>query len=305
MSARRGAWTARLGGRLLALYPELWRARYGEEMEALLEDDPPGARGLASLLGGAADAHVRPQRCWREGVAPGAAMRLSVGALFACWILVCVAGSSFAKQTEHFDPIEHQHKLLLVGRDMITLGAVLGAAAITIGGLPLVWQALRVAVGRRDRRLAALLASPALAGALVVGLAALLLLVAPSRRGGFPTAFVAETLVPVSLVALGWALVAALVPKAVMRRARPSAGLLRPAAWAGQVLAAAMVLVSAGLALYAPTLFSVPGAGVAASGPFGLSTRITLLFSLAAALVACGPALIAAGRARRAALQRA
>jgi hypothetical protein len=29
---------------LLALYPEPWRTRYGGEMDALLEDDPPRAR---------------------------------------------------------------------------------------------------------------------------------------------------------------------------------------------------------------------------------------------------------------------
>ena len=103
MSARRSR--ARLGAALLALYPEPWRDRYGEEMRALIEDDPPGARGFASLLAGAAQAHVRPQRCWRAEVAPATAMRLSVGALFACWMLVSLAGSAFAKLTEHIDPV--------------------------------------------------------------------------------------------------------------------------------------------------------------------------------------------------------
>ena len=304
MSARRGMRAARFGGLLLALYPEPWRSRYGEEMHALLEDDPPGARGFASLLRGAADAHLRPRRTRREGLAPGTAMRLSIGALFACWMLVSVAGASFAKQTEHFDRIEHGHALMVAARDMITLGAFIGAAAIALGGLPLVWQALRAAVDRRDRRLAALLASPALAGGLLLALAALLLLVAPSRHGGFPASFVAEILLPLSIAVLACALIGALAPKAVMRRAQPPVALLRAAAWAGQMLAAAIVLVTAGLALYVPALFSVHGAGVAASGPFGLSTRVTLCFSLAAALLACGPALIAAGRARRAALAR-
>ncbi len=33
-----------------------------EEMRALMEDDPPGARGLATILAGAMGAHLRPQR---------------------------------------------------------------------------------------------------------------------------------------------------------------------------------------------------------------------------------------------------
>jgi len=294
---------ARLGTALLALYPEPWRKRYGEEIAALLEDDPPGARGLASLLGGAADAHLRPQRCWRDGLPAATAIRLSVGALFACWILVSVAGSSFGKLTEHMDRTEHAQPLLIAARDMITIGAFLGAAAVAIGGLPLVWQALTAAVRRRDRRLAALLATPALAGGLLLALAAVLLLAAPSRHGHFPAAFVLGVLLPLGLGVLACALVGALAPKAVMRRAQPPLGLLRLAAWAGQALAVAILLVTAGLALYVPALWSAGGAGAALSGPFGASTRVTLLLALAGALLATGPALIAATRARRAVLR--
>ena len=114
---------SRLGSALLALYPEPWRDRYGEEMSALLEDDPPGARGLASLLVAAVGAHARPQRCWRADLAPAAAMRLSVGGLFACWMIVAVAGSAFAKLTEHMGAVEHVHPVLGVARAMIRLGA--------------------------------------------------------------------------------------------------------------------------------------------------------------------------------------
>jgi len=292
----------KLGSALLALYPEAWRARYGEEARALIEDDPPGAGGLASLLVGAGRAHVRPQACWRA--TPAASMRLSIGALFACWILVSLAGSLFAKVTEHTDAIEHEHRLLNFGRGAITAGALLGAVAIAVGGLPLLWQALRAAAERRDRRLGLLILSPAIVGALVVGLGAVLVAVAPSRHGGFPTAFVLALLVPASLGVLACALTAALAPKAVMRRAEPSARLLRRAAWSGQALALAILLVAAGLVAYVPALWSADAAGTAASGPLGLSTRATLLLALAGAVFAAGPALLAATRARRAALTR-
>jgi hypothetical protein len=295
---------ARLGGALMVLYPEPWRDRYGEEMRALLEDDPPTARGLASLLAGAARAHLHPQRCWRADVAPATAMRLSVGALFACWMVVSVAGSAFAKLTEHMDATAHAHPLLAVARAMILWGAAIGAAAVALGGLPLVWQALRQTVRRRDRRLALVLASPALAGCLLFALAAVLATVAPSRHGGFPASFVLGLLVPVALGACACALVGALAPKAVMRRSQPPVAMLRLAALAGQGLAVAIVLVAAGLAIYVPVLWSTAVAGTDASGPLGLSTRATLIFALAAAVAAVGPALIAAARGGRAALAR-
>jgi hypothetical protein len=46
---------------LLRLYPPAWRARYEEELLALLEDTPLTARAAIDLLLGALDAHARPQ----------------------------------------------------------------------------------------------------------------------------------------------------------------------------------------------------------------------------------------------------
>jgi len=56
----------------VALYPQPWRERYASEMGALLEEDPPSPRGLLSLLGGALDAHLRPQAGWRAAIPPDA-----------------------------------------------------------------------------------------------------------------------------------------------------------------------------------------------------------------------------------------
>jgi hypothetical protein len=296
MSVRRGT---RLGKLLLALYPEPWRARYGEEMAALLEDDPPGARGLASMMFGAAAAHVRPRRPLREGIAPVEAMRLLVGGLFACWMLVSLAGVGFAQETEGLSPVESAHPLLEVARGAIFAGAALGAVSLVVGGLPLVFQAFTAAFGRRDRRLASLLAAPVVAVILLAVFTAVLMALAPSRHGGFPASYVLEILLPFTLAGLGCALVCALAPKAAMRRAGPSASLLRGACRAGQALTVAIWLVAAGLAIYVPKLWTVStAAGAEASGPFGASTRATLCLSLAAALLAGGSALIAAHRAR-------
>jgi hypothetical protein len=298
MSRRSRTW---LGKSMLALYPEPWRARYGVEMAALLEDDPPSARGLASIVFGAAGAHMRPLRSWREDLAPATAMRLSVGGLFACWILVSLAGVDFTQQTEGLSPVESAHPLLEAARGAIVAGAMLGSASLLAGGLPLIFQALAAALRRRDRRLASLLAAPVVAIGLFAAFAALMMALAPRHETGFPPSYVLEIMAPLTLAALACALICALAPKAAMRRARPSVRLLRLAGLAGQALTLAICLICAGLAIYVPKLWTVSTAiGAEASGPFGASTRATLSLSLLAALLACGPALVSARRARTA-----
>jgi hypothetical protein len=46
--------------RLVRLYPQAWRDRYGAEFASLLEERPPGFRDAADTLRGAADAHLHP-----------------------------------------------------------------------------------------------------------------------------------------------------------------------------------------------------------------------------------------------------
>jgi hypothetical protein len=48
--------------RIVALYPRAWRARYGDELEALLEAGSIGLRDWIDLLRGALDAHLHPAR---------------------------------------------------------------------------------------------------------------------------------------------------------------------------------------------------------------------------------------------------
>jgi hypothetical protein len=43
---------------LVRLYPRAWRERYGDELEAVLEDRPPGPYEVTDLLFGALDAHL-------------------------------------------------------------------------------------------------------------------------------------------------------------------------------------------------------------------------------------------------------
>jgi hypothetical protein len=67
---------------LLRLYPPAWRARYEEELLALLEDTPLTARAALDLLLGALDAHARPQlpRLDKPAPAPAAPAEIAPAA---------------------------------------------------------------------------------------------------------------------------------------------------------------------------------------------------------------------------------
>ncbi|HEX5224755.1 MAG TPA: hypothetical protein VFW29_06465 [Solirubrobacteraceae bacterium] len=294
---------------LLAMYPHAWRERYGEEMLALLADDPPGARGLASLGRGALAAHLRPHAALRAGAQ--ARMRLSVGALFACWIGISLAGATFQKVTENipfdtpFADASQGHQLLQAGRALILAGALLGAGAVAAGGLPLLWLAVRRAMQPGQWRLRALLALPPMSVAALAAVAAGLLALAPGRSEGFPAAWVLGASLPFALASAACALTCALVPRAVLSRLDPPQRALRRASLAGVALAAAMCAVAAGLALYPLALWQqAPALSAQETGPFGASIGATLAVNCACALAITALGLVAAGRAARAALVR-
>lgn len=49
-----------MGARYVGLFPRAWRDRYGDELEAILDEDPPGLRARLDLIRGALDAHLHP-----------------------------------------------------------------------------------------------------------------------------------------------------------------------------------------------------------------------------------------------------
>jgi hypothetical protein len=289
----------------LWLYPTGWRRRYGEEVGGLIDDDPPTARGLLSLLAGAADAHLRPRETWLCGVHAETRVRLSVQALFYCWIALSVAGIAYWKETEEaaFAAAARHHPVLAVAADAILAGALLGAVAIAIGGLPLLWEALRTALRGRDRRLVGALAlAPAALTAFALVTAALVLAVSSTEVSSAATAVKLAVLVPWWTAGLACALCCALAPRLVLARARPSARSLRRAATAGRLLVGAMVLVSAGLLVYDVALVALaPHLAGESGGPIWPSTGLTLAAFAAVAAISTGLGLLAGTRASRAA----
>jgi hypothetical protein len=109
------------GSWLVGLYPASWRARYGDEMCALLEARPPGPRARVDLLRGAWDAHAQAS----------AASRLGATAAFTAGAAWTVAGAATIVQ-----PTPPDWPGYLVATLPIGLVAALAGLAFTlpIGG---------------------------------------------------------------------------------------------------------------------------------------------------------------------------
>jgi len=67
---------------MLALYPPAWRARYGDEVSALLEDSGAGPRTIASLAWHAAPAWIWPPGHLHD---QPARIRASLTTVLAAW----------------------------------------------------------------------------------------------------------------------------------------------------------------------------------------------------------------------------
>ena len=288
----------RIGTALLALYPGAWRRRYGQEMAALLEDDPPGAAGLASLLRGSAEAHLRPPAQARAGARER--MRLSLCGLFMCWIALAVLGAGFAKETEEgaYSVAGYRHDVLSGLHELVLAGALLGAAAIAVGGLPLLWQALRQAWRTRDVALAARLALPLAGLTLFVLVTAVLVAIGPAQLEDRSTAVKLAVMIPWWTSGLAAALCCGLAPRLVLARTEVSERSLRRASAAGIVLVIAMLIVSLGIAAYDVALVVLtPSLAAQSGGPLWPSTGSTLACFAALGLLCTGLATLAGSRA--------
>jgi hypothetical protein len=297
--SRRGT----LGGLLVGLYPQAWHQRYREEVLALLEDDPPGGRGLASLLLGAADAHLRPRSSWSAGTSPPQRISLAIGGAFCCWIALAVVGAGFQKETEEpaFFAAARAHPVLAVAHAVIVAGAALGALAIAVGGLPLVWQALCQARASHERRLIALLLLPLVAIGAFAGLTWLLLAVAPATGAQPRTALALGLIAPWWLAGLACAISCAVAPRLVLRRVPVGIRSLGRAALACVLLAVAMVLITLALVAYDIALIlQAPTLSAESGGPIWPTTGVTLAAGAIVAALTTALAVLSATRAARA-----
>lgn len=247
--------------RLLLLYPRDWRARYGDEFAALLEELPLTPLALLDVLLGALDARLTP------GLAPGSVvsmtnkLRTSAVTIFYAFALFVFAYLGFQRLTDPrppFDAVANAHPPVRVAFAVFEDAAALAAVAVIAGGLPIVYAVVRSALVARRRDVLTLLGLPALGVALSAGTLPLVALV---FRGVTPQT---KVLTPAQIVVeLGWlALVGCtflggtVAVALAVTRTEIGARALRFATWPATAAVAAMAVSFAGLLAWGALLWS-------------------------------------------------
>jgi hypothetical protein len=290
----------RLALALLALYPRAYRARYGEELRALLEDYPVTAATLLDLSRSALEAQLRPGALLDS---PPKRMRGTVSAAVALWIALVFVGSGFAKTTEDasFRAAEAAHPLLGGARDAVAVLALASGVIVAVAGAPLAFSVLRQAWRGQSRSLRRAVAVPLVALAcFCAASAALVLLANHGPRGG---SLLGRVLIGAWLaLAVVVAAACALGARRAIQGARLRAAELALAVAGAWLLARVMAALTATTALYA-TLLAVYAQRLEAlpNGPFPIATSVSVASQVAAMAAISAFALVSARRGLRSA----
>lgn len=291
--------SARLARLALGLYPLAYRRRYGEEMRALLEDQPPGRRTVIDLLKGALRAHLRPADAPAGVVDAADRVRASTSAVLLCWVFVAAAGLGYYKTTEDFSIASRLHPLLRGTYLAAQLVAGIASVTVVLGALPLILAALaRAPHDPRLRRTVALAVLPLMAFGGLTGV-----VVAVAHATG-PHGSSAGNAVAIAWGIIGLACAIACVQacRAALFQVPVGPTELRIALRAATVVAGAMLTIAAAIAVYAIALSAdASPLGAQSNGPFGLlSVTASLIVQVIVMAGAGGLATIATSRAWRA-----
>jgi hypothetical protein len=226
----------RLARAALALYPPSWRARYGEEVHALLDESGGGLRAVASVAWRALPAWIRPPAHLHDRPAR---MRASLATGLMAWSFLTGLGLVFAQLTQFQGFRPPGHPIVPLSYATFDAALALSIAMAGLGGLPLWLLMLRRALRERRRRDTVYLLLPLIApAAFLAGLSITVRLVG-GADGVSPWWFGVIT-----LVGFGFAGTAAAGPGLALRRLQPRGPALRLAAIAGGVAAAAAVIAA-------------------------------------------------------------
>jgi hypothetical protein len=291
-------WLAR---QALRLYPLAHRRRYGEEMRALLEDQPARAGTVFDLLRGAVRAHLRPADAPAGVIDATDRVRASTSGVLLCWVFFAAAGFGYAKTTEDqpFSVAGHAHPLLRDAHLAVQAVALIASAAVVLGALPLILSAFGRA--RRDPSFRRAVAAPFLPVLVFGALTAVVVLLAHNHTGGSVAALIW------GIAGLACGVWCALACRDALFATPAPAAQLRVALVAGTVVTAAMVVIAAATAVYA-ILLSADVSPIAAepNGPFQvLSVTVSLGLQFVVMVGAGALASVATVRAWRAERQLA
>jgi len=256
----------------LGLYPPTWRARYGDEVRALLEDSASGARAAASLAWHAVPVWICPSRHLHDRPAR---MRASLGAVLAAWAVLAGLAAVFVQLAQAQGAGQGltlaRHPVIQWSYWVFDGAVIVSVLAVAAGGLPLWVRMFGEVRGNRRRRDVACLLAPAVVPAAYLAVSAAI--AGPLRQARVrvvpwqarPVVDLANgNLGPwwfLALVLLGFAaaVVSAAGPGLALRRLRPDGPAVihatRAAGLAVTTMAlagAASIVAAVGLYLWAP-----------------------------------------------------
>lgn len=225
----------------LAVYPPSWRARYADEVRALLDDSGASPAAIASLAWRALPAWLWPSRALHDGPAR---MRASLASVLMAGSMLIGLGLIFAQltQLQGFRPAQHP----VIGWCYAVFDAAFALSLLVAaaGGLPLWLLMLRRARREVRPRDMAYLLLPVIASAIYLAALIGTLKLVGGPGGPGPWWFLAVTLT--GFVA---AAIAAAGPGMAMRRLQPRGLALRLATTAAGLAAGIMLIAAAAIAV--------------------------------------------------------
>lgn len=223
----------------LALYPPSWRARYGDEVGALLDDSGGGPAAVASVAWRALPAWIWPPRHLHDRPAR---MRASLATALLAWSMLAGLGLVFAQLTQLQGLTSPGHPEVRWAYAVFDGTLAVSALVAGLGGLPLWLLMLRRARREQRTRDTLYLLLPIIAPA-----AYLAGLIVTLRLTGHPHGVSQWWFLVVVLAGFAAAAVAAAGPGLALRRLQPRGPALRLAAAAAGVAAGAMAVAAAAI----------------------------------------------------------
>ena len=220
----------------LALYPPSWRARYGDEVLALVEDSGGGPAAVASLVWRALPAWFWPQRHLHDRPAR---MRASLATALISSSMLAGLGLVFAQLTQLQGITVPGHLQVRWAYAVFDVTLAISALVAGLGGLPLWLLMLRQAWREQRTRVTVYLLLPVIAP--VTYLAGL---IATTRLAGGAQGISAGWFGVVTLAGFAAAATAAAGPGLALRRLQPRGPALRLAAAAAGASAAVMAVAA-------------------------------------------------------------
>ena len=229
--------SARLARAALRLYPPAWRARYGAEVLALLDDTGSGVPAALGLAWRALPAWIWPPRQLHD---QDARMRASLGTVLLSGAMLAGVDLVFAQLTQFQGFRAHGSPVVIGSYAIFDAAMAVCALAAAGGGLPLWLVMLRRARREHRARETAYLMLPVVAPAAYLATVA-----AVARVLGGPDGVSAGVFFAVTLLGFGAAAAACAGPVLAMRRLRPRGPAVQLAVRAAGVATAAIVVAAA------------------------------------------------------------